>query len=353
MGAGAKLRGLLIRVVAIALGLGFGLVVAEVGLRIAAPQEKSWLDIYRVDPVLPLVSLAPDAATTVVTGESTWHVRTDARGHRTGNAAPAAPGSPTLLLLGDSFAFGHGVDYEESFAALVAQELGGGLALVNTGVPGFGPVQYRQVLESTLESGERPKLILLSLYLGNDFLDCVWNKRVQVVDGVMVEESGRLRTWMKFNLHTYRLASKVYQRAAAWRRPGRSPEEALFDPEAWRSGELSRALEIFSQELGRIGELAREANIPILAVVIPRETTLLHDAAVDGSGLDYGLPNARAATALSTAGIPFVDLSAALRELGPAQAYFARDGHLTRPGNRAASAEIAPALRELIAARPG
>lgn len=353
MGAGAKLRGLLIRAAAIALGLGFGLLVAEVGLRIAAPQEKSWLDIYRVDPVLPLVSLAPDAATTVVTGESTWHVRTDARGHRIGREGAGRAGPPTLLLLGDSFAFGHGVDYEESFGALVAQELDGGYALVNTGVPGFGPVQYRQVLESTLESGERPQAILLSLYLGNDFLDCVWNKRVQVVNGVMVEESGRLRTWLKFNLHTYRLASKVYQRVAAWRRPGRSPDEALFDPEAWRSGELSRAFEIFSRELQRIGEIARDAGIPILAVVIPRETTLLHDAGADGSGLDYGLPNAKAAGALAAAGIPFVDLSAALRELGPAQAYFARDGHLTRPGNRAASAEIARALRAVSEARPG
>lgn len=335
---------------AIALGLGVGLGAAEFALRVVAPQEKSWLDIYRVDPVLPLVSLAPGVATTIETGESRWQVQTDALGHRVGRAGPSDEARPTLLVLGDSFAFGHGVDFEESFPALVAQDLDGGYGIVNTGVPGYGPVQYRQILESILSSGERPSLILLSLYLGNDFLDCVWNKRVQVVDGTMVEESGRVRTWMKFNLHSYRLISKVYQRLLSWSRPGRNPEEALFDPDAWKSGELARALAIFEAELLRIGELAREADVPIFAVVIPKETTIVQPAEPREGERDYGLPNAQAEGALAAAKIPYVDLTDALRALGAREAYFARDGHLTRPGNRAASAEIVRALREVLAA---
>ncbi len=346
----STLRSALVRSAAVGLGLGIGLVAAELALRIVAPQEKSWLDIYRVDPVLPLVSLAPNVSTTVETGESRWHVQTDAGGHRVGRAGPADPSGRSLLVLGDSFAFGHGVDFEESFPALVTQELDGGFRLVNTGVPGFGPVQYRQILESMLESGERPSAILLSLYLGNDFLDCIWNKRVQVVDGTMVEESGRLRTWLKFNLHAYRLASKVYQRALAWSRPGRNPEEALFDPEAWRSGDPARAFEIFRTELARIGELARAAGVPILAVVIPKETSLLHASAPANAELDYGLPLAKATQALDASDIPYVDLTEALRMLGAREAYFARDGHLTRPGNREAAAEIVRALSALLAA---
>ncbi len=344
-----NVRAVLLRAVAVAVGLSLGLSVAEAGLRIVAPQEKSWLDIYRTDPVLPLVSLAPGVAATVETGESRWHVYTDLRGRRIGQAGPSSAGRPVLLVLGDSFAFGHGVDYEESFPALVAQRLDGRYSVVNTGVPGYGPVQYRQILASLLASGDRPAAVLLSLYLGNDFLDCIWDKHVQVVDGTMVEEGGGFRTWLKRNLHSYRLVSKVYQRLLSWSRPGRDPQEQLFYSEAWSQGDLARARAIFRSELLQIAELCRQAGVPILAVVIPKETSLTSTAPVGEGQPDYTLPVAEAAEALQAAGIPYVDLTESLRALGAANAFFARDGHLTRLGNETASAEIVRGLHGVLA----
>jgi hypothetical protein len=339
----------LVRGIAVSIGLLFGLLLGEVALRIVAPQEKSWLDIYRKDPVLPFFSLAPGISATVETGEGRWHVYTDARGHRvarpsSGNAAAGAePAGPTLLVLGDSFAFGHGVEYEQSFSALVTKQLGADYVLVNTGVPGYGPVQYRQVLESYLASGQRPAAVIVSLFLGNDFMDCVWEKNVQVMDGALVGDASPWRTWLKRNLHGYRLVSKVFQRVVPHAR-GEISDDELFRSAAWTQGELARAYGIFSAELARIGEICRERGIPVVAVVIPRDVALL--PAPPGGSDDPHLPTSKAEEALKSAGIRSVDLTEPLAALGAKSAYFARDGHLTPPANEIAAQEILRSLRD-------
>lgn len=345
------IRGVLLRGTAAAIGLLLGVAFGELALRIAAPQEKSWLDIYRVDPVLPFFSLAPGISATVETGEGRWHVYTDARGHRVGAPAngdgPARgdAATPTLIVLGDSFAFGHGVEYEQSFPALVAARLGADHVLVNTGVPGYGPAQYRQVLESLLAPGERPEAVVVSLFLGNDFLDCVWEKRIDVVDGAMVGDASPWRSWLKRNLHGYRLISKVYQRAVTWGRPDAHFGNELFYAESWQKDELSRAHAIFREELARIGQVCRDAGIPVVAIVIPREVALATSPPADAGALDYRIPAERAEDALRAAGIPYADLTEPLRALGAADAYFARDGHLTPRGNEIAAGEITRVLR--------
>ena len=48
---------------------------------------------------------------------------------------------PSILFIGDSFTFGHGVAYEEAFPARVEQLLGGQVQSVNLGVQGYGTDQ--------------------------------------------------------------------------------------------------------------------------------------------------------------------------------------------------------------------
>ncbi len=72
---------------------------------------------------------------------------------------PVAPGAP--LLLGDSFAFCHGVEFEENFGGLLAAE--GSLRVANAALPGWGPLQYRQMLDFQLSEGRVPDRILLAI----------------------------------------------------------------------------------------------------------------------------------------------------------------------------------------------
>src|SRR5205085_1913297 len=89
-------------------------------------------------------------------------------------------------------------------------DAGGALHWVGTGVPGYGPVQYRQILEWELgERREPPKLLLVATYLGNDFHDCVRNRDLPVHDGV-VSDRGDLKSAIKRRSHLYRAIARAY-----------------------------------------------------------------------------------------------------------------------------------------------
>jgi lysophospholipase L1-like esterase len=62
-------------------------------------------------------------------------IRVDRPGHVFSRTAP------TILFIGDSFTFGHGVDYDSAFPARVERLLGGRVQAVNLGVQGFGTDQ--------------------------------------------------------------------------------------------------------------------------------------------------------------------------------------------------------------------
>lgn len=93
-----------------------------------------------------------------------------------GNRGPyhkCAPGQEpaTVLVSGDSFAWGYGVAEENTVAAAVARQyresVGVAPVVLNFGVSGYGPDQ--SLLKYLLYGREcRPKLVVLMVYVGND-----------------------------------------------------------------------------------------------------------------------------------------------------------------------------------------
>ena len=139
---------------------------------------------------------------------------------------------PWTLCLGDSFLFGHGVDHEQSFVGRLQHDHVGDMDYVNAGVPGYGPVQYRRVLEYRLQQGPPPDRLLIATFLGNDFQDCVWNKDLPVTDGIL----GKRASWtdaVKQHSHLYRLATRVYHQLATHdtgdQRPGNGEGDQAWE----------------------------------------------------------------------------------------------------------------------------
>ena len=308
--------------------------VSELILRLAFPQEPSWLDIYRRHPVLPFFSVQPNVEASQHTGATNWTVITDSNGFRVG-PHNLSHKKRLAIVLGDSYTFGVGVNYEESFVGLLNTS-GAGYHFLNSGVPGYGPTQYRMTLEYLLNEGYRPEIILLAIYVGNDFYDCVWNKDISVKDGIIGAKGG-IKEYLKRNLHTYRLLSKVYHLLSPVSFGGfRGLMENLYDPNSWKRSPLRRAREIFRSELTSISEITRKLEIPMIAVLIPtryaveginRESTI-----PDYEQLDR-LPEIEAASVLESLRIPFTDVTYDLAAFGVDQTYYRHDGHLTPQGN--------------------
>ena len=260
---------------ALALSGLVGVAVLELGIRLLLPQPPSWLGIYRHHPTLPIHALQPEREALVSTGETRWHVTTDARGRRIpadgGNGSPSACRS---LWIGDSFAFGHGVDYDESWIGVLAGR-STERAQLNAAVPGYGPQHYAMVaadLEAELRRGDT---LFVASYLGNDFHDVAWHRTPTIHEGILGHE-GDLKSFLKTRLHLYRLASGVLHAL----RPGRAtPYETVLrelgSEEAWQRDPLASAEPAVQAHFHEIATLARRNEVRLRVLLVPTRDAVL------------------------------------------------------------------------------
>lgn len=101
-------------------------------------------------------------------GKFGFSYTTDEHGFR--NPSPW-PERADLVVLGDSMAFGYGVDDEEAWTRLLAEERPGS-RVINLGLIGAAPQQYFRIYE-TFGQPLRPALVLFCLFPGNDLADAL------------------------------------------------------------------------------------------------------------------------------------------------------------------------------------
>ncbi|MFK7897237.1 MAG: hypothetical protein AB8G23_15455 [Myxococcota bacterium] len=344
--SGAPSRLWLIKLIALGLSSLVALVFVEVAIRLVSPQPVSWYPIYQEHPRLPMYSLMPNVKHHVLTGETDWTIETDANGYRFSGAPDPAPRCRALWL-GDSFLFGHGVDYGLSVIGRVDAATPG-MHHFNTGVPGYGPVQYRQVLEDALAQGLPFDRIYLMSFLGNDFHDTQWEKDVVVKDGILGNRGG-LDSFLKRNLHLRRLLANVYHRLAP-------QENVTFDkiandlatPAVWDEPFLKKSASIYEKEMHRILEIAREHRLPIHGIVIPTLSSVAAfnadqptasaesesiRAEATAAGRDLTLPVEKATAIFDRVGMTYLDAAPILSQQPMEKVFFRFDGHLSELGN--------------------
>jgi hypothetical protein len=176
----------------ITLSLTIGLVALEAAGRVVAATVIKTGKLFRPHADLgwtPLPDL--DLVRTNANGDL-WHVATNADGIRGSSSWP--DGEHTrLLVLGDSFAFGEGVDLADRFDTIV-QERVPNLAVVNLGVMGYGPDQELIRARPWKTQLRRGDAFLLLTYHGNDFHDLARTRHggrskpwIEEVDGRLLE----------------------------------------------------------------------------------------------------------------------------------------------------------------------
>lgn len=155
--------------IAMGLGLALLLILAELGLRIAGFQAFRGGSHTMEDSELSWINKI-SAEVDVRGPDFSFEVHTNSLGLR---GPELKPETQRILLLGDSYTFGYGVDDDETFAArlqhILKHEGPDGWEVVNGGVSGFGAMQSH-IFARRIWDDIEPRIVIYT-HCGNDFGD--------------------------------------------------------------------------------------------------------------------------------------------------------------------------------------
>lgn len=336
--------GLVVAAAVVALG------VLELALRAWSPGLAAGSAArFELDPDL-IYRLRADNAVRWSSAEFTEISHTNALGLR-GAAVGAAkrPGAHRVLALGDSFTYGHGVQDDEAYPAVVETILRGrahDVQVLNAGVPGYNTDQsYTYALRDGLALA--PDVVVLGIHC-SDISDNYESSLYDVAAGELVRRDAR-------QTRMYELGSVVGWIPAAVRQS--RTFEVLVSSIEWHDAPSARPavadLDAWSYEKIRleVTDLRRrgaERGAAVAVVLMPCKKALAATAPD---------PYGTLARDLGAAGVPVLAsarvLAAPGRDLTPL--FFRDDPHLNADGNRALARVVADFLEEqgLVAARPG
>lgn len=353
----------LAKVALLSVSAALALVAAETSLRLffhTAPQLE--LDIYRKQDGLLL--LRPNLERRHVTRQWDVDVRINSEGWRDEEYENSGP---PVLGLGDSFAFGWGVQASESFYSLAEQSIAG--PLINAGVPGTATIDQERMLE-VLIPRYRPRFVLLALFVGNDFTETGLGgaERLEVVDGLLalkaISGEGAGTPWLR------RIATKSHllQLLRALQFQMQGPSQTGGAPRTWDawmrefaqvhlrrpSASADQAIRATLRSLDRIADRCHQDDIGFAVLALPRsfqvdpaEREEMRAAlGVASEELDMDQPQALLREWAERKNVMLVDVleDFRARQAAGARLYYSPDAHLTPQGHAAAAQALAKAI---------
>jgi len=154
----------------------FTLLILEILLRVFGHQDMYTVSQYPKEMFcynLP-ARLCPGFEGDFPKSEISGHIKINSKGLRDYERPYEKNGIFRILGLGDSFVFGHGVEFKETFLVLLEDKLNtffpDSIEIIKAGTPGTGPQAYYNILEKEGLKYE-PDLVLVNIFVGNDIND--------------------------------------------------------------------------------------------------------------------------------------------------------------------------------------
>ena len=363
-----KAREMLFRVVLLGLSAVFGLLVAEVAVRLVRPQT-----VWRMTPGLFTADepgfyrlAAGYRGRSSNRTEFDHAIEVNGHGLRGPRLGAKRLGTPRILVIGDSFPFGVGVEDTETFVARLPAVLDQPSEALNGGIPGVGvPHEVRWLERHGLLLA--PDVVVLAIFLGNDLSDATdaWG-HWEIRDGQLVApgSSTGVRHWLYFHSHLFVLLKNAVPAGLQ-----RGIRARLGMGEPVRVREARQALALYARNpadtltegiqntgtaLDRLLEATQPRGVQVAAVLIPelaqvvpaRWEQVLQQLAVDPVAYDRQAPNRIFAALLAERGIATLDLTPSLSaaEARGEQLYFRNDRHWTPAGHAHAAEALAAFL---------
>lgn len=303
---------------------------------------------------------------------------------------PKAPDEYRILLLGDSFTQGHGVEVEETVGRRMETLLTGAMAgkrvtVINGGVGAYAPWQSLVFLRERCLALE-PDLVIHQIFAANDvdgMLDREefelaaidygrrlnvwtakkWREPLMRADIEFERASALYAQWLRYSNGERRLSRHLRElRFFELVTPPSSNSRSSRSPyiEAYLANEypeLTKAWALLFQSLRDTREVCERDGIGYAVYGVPH-LSQYHDEQWDGfvahaePGDEYDRWKDQRLLSQFCADehIPFIDVASPLRDGGPPlELYFEHDGHLTAQGCDIVAAAIADWVRETLA----
>lgn len=295
-----------------------GVVAAELGLRWLAPQEPPGM--YMPDDVLGFRLTPGYRGVQSFRGEpislefNSWGMR---------DRELASPGTAALrvLVLGDSFMFGHSVRAQQSFPKQLEQHLrarlgGDAVEVINAGVPRYGTSQQVKWFAHVADLVQ-PDVVLLGMFVSNDIVDNLHFGRL-AGEGAPEWRSRGLANWLR--VRSQLLIWLRHRRSARSDRPSRLARRA-FETHAQQPGpEIRAGIELTESELRKLVDAVQRRGARFVLMLIPEAVQVYPElwqralADLQLAAADYRAdePSRHFATLATAAGLPVIDLLPAL-----------------------------------------
>jgi lysophospholipase L1-like esterase len=361
-------RAILLRVAALAFSFGLALIVVEVGLRLVwtgyyVKTQKAYAHPH------PERGWSNRPGVRVPYGEPEFSITVthDRHGFRSKPVEPErVPGRTRVLVLGDSFAYGVGVEDDQTFSARL-EALEPALEVINGGVNGYGTAQELLMLR---DEGQRfrPDIVITAFFwndLGNNnrkdvarfTLDRGQLRYPEPAPARTAEQSAEeeaavaqaeeRRAWLRWS-YTYRFASDRGKLLAFWLKDlvGIPLEESDFTSAA----EREQAWQLEGALLAEMQRVTRESGARLLLLVIPEQSQVQPDVQVTGLDPEEYQVQERLREIAGREQIPMLDALPALRAAYESRGeplYYLRDRHLRANGHEIVAAALAAELRSL------
>ena len=342
----------------------------------------------------------PDSTVEHTTPEFHYAAHINNLGFRDRDVARRKPAGRRIAVLGDSFTYGWGLSAEQSWPKVLEGRLrSGGLEVevANLGLPGAGPAEYAELAPRALAL-LHPDMLIVAILQADDLLQCAdsarhpdpgWRQRLGATLSRMFPSLSQLAGLT----HADRLHVTSQDLRDIWKKQVRdfnanmnTEDRARYNllpsriREMYVQGDLNPGLLYFSMRYPRftldtcdldqeatkheVAEMARRlreirdtaaryrtrtvvVSIPYRTYVSVRDLDAMRELGfqVDPAMLQTDKPDEAIRLACERAGLPFVQVTAALRrEASGKEFYFPLDGHFNALGASTYAGLLAPEI---------
>jgi len=263
------------------------LIIGEVAVRLVTPQRLV-RGYFAADPELGNVVL-PNREFVDRESASSYHVSTNRDGFRMRDEVDLSPERRRILVVGDSYVFGWGVDAEDSFFTLVdrnAREALPSVQLLNAGVGAYSTGHAYKTLARRAEDLDLSAAIYFmnsndladNLVSGIDYRVTSYRR---LIDGTIELRDEHVysplkrflfaRTpygWLNRHSHLFILIKRAVGGA------GRDDQTRAFGLDTESLGDRELAIDVMLAHVDRLQGLAAARELPLLIVWIPAWTEL-------------------------------------------------------------------------------